>query len=224
MRFLAILCFLAFPFSALAETSPRQIVVSGTGVVSAEPDMAEIYLGVSREGRTATAAMDATNDAAANVLQTVRQAGIDDRDVQTSSINLSPVWDQSNARPRQIRGYVASNNLTVRVRDLDALGGLLDAVVGEGANNLNGLSFRIADTTELEAEARAAAVRAAKTKAETLAAAAEVTLGPLLRIGEGIGTVDPGPIMRGAMMEASAPIATGEVDVRVSVTITYGIE
>lgn len=224
MRLVALLFVILSPLCAQANETVPQIVVTGTGQASAEPDMATVFLGVAREARTASAAMAEANEAAASVLGTLQQAGIAPRDVQTASINLSPVWDQSNAQPRQIRGYVASNDLTVRVRDLDGLGTLLDKVVGDGANRLNGLSFAIAETGELEDAARAAAVADARNKAETLATAAGVGLGAVLTISEGGGLAQPSPMMRGTMMEAAVPIAAGEVDVRVSVTVVYSIK
>ena len=224
MRKYVILICLMWPALGWAEEQMRQITVTGTGVISTAPDMAVVRIGVTREARTASEAMRDASAAAATVLDNIKAAGVAAKDVQTASLNLSPVWDRGNNRPPQVRGYVASNDLTVRVRDLDGLGGLLDAVVSDGANTLNGLSFSIADPGPAQTEARAAAVRDARAKAETLATAAEVTLGPVLRINEGGGSVAPAPMMRGAMMEAAAvPIAEGEVDVRVTVSIAYGI-
>lgn len=224
MRSSALAFCVLWPLIGHADEVTRQIVVTGTGVVSAAPDMAIIRLGVTREARTASVAMDATSDAAARVLESIAAAGIEARDVQTSAVNLSPVWDHASGRPPQLRGYIASNGLTVRVRDLEGLGGLLDAVVSDGANTLNGLSFSVDETGPLEAHARTEAVLDAKAKAETLAAAGGVTLGPVLQINEAGGGVTPAPMLRGAMMEAApVPIAEGEVDIRISVTVVYGI-
>ena len=224
MRILVLIFGLLWPLAGLADEVTRQIVVRGTGVVSAAPDMAIMRLGVTREARTASEAMETTSEATARVLESITAAGIEARDVQTSAINLSPVWDHSNARPPQLRGYLASNDLTVRIRDLEGLGGLLDAVVSEGANTLNGLSFSIDETGPLEAHARTDAVLDAQAKAETLAVAGGVTLGPVLQINEAGGGVTPAPMLRGAMMEAApVPIAEGEVDIRISVTVVYGI-
>jgi len=223
MRICALLICLVYPLSGYADDVSRQIVVTGAGIVSTTPDMAVVQLGVTREARTASMAMAETNEAAARVLVQVDTAGIEARDVQTSSINLSPVWDHSNSRPPQVRGYVASNNLSVRVRDLTGLGGLLDTLIADGVNNLNGLTFSVAETGPLETEARSKAVRDARAKAETLADAAGVALGPVLQISEGGGPVAPAPMMRGATMEAAMPVAAGEVDVRVSVKVIFGI-
>lgn len=224
MRWYLILPLLLAPLGAMAQDASRQIAVTATGSVAAAPDMAVVTLGVSREARTASDAMNAANEATAGILEQIGAAGIEPRDVQTSSISLYPVMDQTDARPPQVRGYVASNDLTIRVRDLPALGGLLDTLVKSGANNLNGIGFSIADPAPLEDEARADAVEKARDRAETLARAAGVTLGPVQSIQEGSGFVSPGPMMRGAAMEAAVPVATGELDVTVTVTVVFGIE
>ena len=211
------------PVAAWASEDGRQIVVSATGSAAAASDMATVTVGVSREAPSAAEAMSLMSDAAQSVLDEVTAAGIDARDVQTSSISLYPVWEQGNAQPRQIRGYAAATMVNIRVLDLDRLGGLLDSVVGGGANEMNGLSFGIQDVEPIEDLARADAVRQATRKAETLAAAAGVTLGPVQTISEGGGGA-PAPMMRGAVMEAAAvPIASGELDIRVTVTATFAI-
>ena len=224
MRCFVLLLVVLWPVVSAAEEVPRQIVVNAVGMASATPDMATVSLGVMREEATAAEAMQAVSAATASVLEEITGAGIEARDVQTSSLNLNPVWDQGSTRTPAIRGYSASTMLSVRVRDLDNLGTLLDAVVGEGANQLNGLSFGLSETDEAESEARADAVGRARAKAETLAAAAGVELGPIQSISEGGGGGAPAPMMRGAMFEASdMPIASGELDIRVSVTVVFGI-
>lgn len=210
--------------SAMAQ-DPRQVVVTGEGRVGAEPDMARVFLGVTREARSAGEALRLTSEAMTSVLATIEGAGIDVRDFQTSNVGLSPRWQRTssgNAPPR-ITGYVASNDVTVRVRDLDLLGGLLDALVADGANQMNGISFAVADPSPLIEQARIAAVADAKARADTLAQAAGVTLGPVLLITEGGITRQPAPMMRGAMSEAAmdVPIAGGELDFVRQVTMTF---
>ena len=110
------------------------------------------------------------------------------------------------------------------MRDLDALGGVLDAVLGEGANTLNGLSFGVADDTALKDEARRAAVAAATRKARVLAEAAAVTLGPVTEIVEGGGFGGPFPSARMDMAMAEAvPVAPGELSLQATVTMTWTI-
>ncbi len=224
MRLFALLSVVFLPLSAMAQDAPRQIVVTATGSAQAAPDMATVSLGVTREARSASEAMQAVGEATEAVLNDIGAAGIEARDVQTSALNLYPVWDQGNARPRQVRGYSASTMLSVRVRDLDALGPLLGSVVATGSNEMNGISFGLSEPDEVEDIARADAVAEARAQAEVLAQAAGVTLGPVQMITEGGGGGGPAPMMRGAMMEAAAvPVAAGELDVRVTVTVVFAI-
>lgn len=215
------LCFFALP---LAAQDARTITVTGEGRVSVAPDMAVLRLGVSREARKASDAMRAASQAATAVLAQVEQAGIAPRDVQTSNVSLSPRWEHAqNTAPRVI-GYVASNDLTLRVRDLDSLGALMDAVVSDGANQMNGLSFSVAEPRPLQDQARQAAVLDARAKAELLAEAAGVTLGQVMTISENGGARPPVAMARGAMMESAAvPIAAGELDVNINVTVIFAI-
>lgn len=214
------------PHLALAENGERRIVVSGEGVVSAEPDMATVFVGVSRQARLAEDALQSASEAAAMVLARLAAEGIEARDIQTRNIGLSPQYARNNdgSRPR-VTGYVASNDLTVRVRAFDRLGAVLDAIVVDGANSMNGLSFDVADRLDLEQTARAQAVGVAREKAEVLAEAAGVTLGPVLTISEGGAGPVPFAADRGMMMEARAavPVAGGEIDVRASVTLVFEI-
>lgn len=224
MRLLAVvfLGLLALPVFAAEEV--RQITVTGEGRVSAAPDMAVLRLGVSREARKASDAMRLASEAAAAVLAQVKKAGVAARDVQTANVSLSPRWqNEKNTAPR-IVGYIASNDLSVRVRDLESLGALMDSVVSDGANQMNGLSFAIAEPRPLQDQARQAAVADARAKAELLAQAAEVSLGAVMTISESGGFRAPVAMARGAMMEFSAvPIAAGEMDVNASVTIVFSI-
>lgn len=224
MRWITLL-LVVFPFAPIfADEHLREIVVSATGIAQAAPDMATVRLGVSREARTASEAMAAVSEASEKILADIANAGIEARDVQTSSLSLNPVWDHRNDGPPKVRGYNASTMFAVRVRELGGLGDLLDTVVGTGANTLNGLSFSIAEPEPLQQIARTDAVNRAQRKAETLAMAAGLELGPVQSIHEGSVQNAPAPMMRGAMMEASAvPVAQGELDIRVMVTVVFAI-
>jgi uncharacterized protein YggE len=209
----------------LASSEERQIVVQGEGRVSAAPDTAIIALGVQREARDARTAMRDASEAMTLVLSRLDQAGIAPEDIQTTRVGLDPRWQHSqDGAPPRVTGYVASNDLSVRVRDLDALGGLLDAVVSEGANTMNGLSFSVADMEPLEDAARIAAVEDARRKAATLADAAGVTLGGVVTLSEG-GVGGPVPMMETAMLSdrAMVPVAAGQVDVVVTVRAVFAI-
>ena len=212
-----------------AQTQPQAaptLSVSGEGRVDLPPDMATVSLGVTTDGDTAAAALAANNDAQAKVLAALTAAGVEARDVQTSGLNLNPIWDNvSRLDGRQrIRGYTASNTVTIRVRKLDDLGALLDAVVTTGANQLNGLSFGLADPRPAMDEARRRAVADAIARAKLYADAAGVTLGPIVTLAEGGGYQEPQPMYRRDMaMELAVPIAGGEVGVTATVQITFAI-
>jgi uncharacterized protein YggE len=174
----------------------------------------------------AAEAMRRNSEAMTAVLAAVAAAGVAERDVQTSSLSLSPRWEppRPNETAPRVSGFVASNMVTVAVRDLGALGGVLDAVLDEGANTLHGLSFGVADDAELKDAARRAAVADATRKARVLAEAAGVTLGPVAEIVEGGGF--GGPIANARMemaMDGAPPVAPGELSLQATVTMTWTI-
>ena len=217
---------LGVPQGSAAEDMERRIIVNGEGTVAASPDMATVFVGVSRQARRAEQALGDASKAAAAVLARLKAEGIETRDIQTRNIALSPQYARSNdgSAPR-VTGYVASNDLVVRVRDFDRLGAVLDAIVEDGANAMNGLAFDIQKRGDLEQIARAGAVTDARSRAEVLADAAGVTLGDVLSISEAGGGAMPFAADRGMLMEArsAVPIAGGEIDIRAQVTMVFAI-
>lgn len=223
-KWLFVLSVLAAP--AWAEEPTPRISVTGEGSVAATPDMAQLSVGVTREARRADVALDGVAAGVAALFEILDAAGIEARDRRTAGLSLQPRWDRSStgSAPR-IVGYVASNTVSVRVRDLEVLGGLISDTVGDGANMLSGLSFVVADPEPLEAEARRLAVLAAMAKAELYAETAGVTLGPLMSISDAGGfSPSPGPMMAEMAMRSDAmPVAAGEVEIRASVSMIYQI-
>lgn len=227
---LAALVVLVAAVPALSqEVQPPRITVTGEGRVEAVPDMATVSLGVLREAETADAAMAALAEATGSVIAALEAAGIDGRDVQTDALRLSPVrarLREDEEGPPPIVGFAAETGLTVRVRDLGALGDVLDAVVQEGGNLFSGLRFGLQEPGPLEDEARRRAVADARAKAELYAEAAGVTLGPLHALTEA-GPVSPLPVarMESAMMaDAGAmPVAEGEIALTARVMMVYAI-
>ena len=215
---------LALPLTARAEAPFPQISVSGEGVVQSAPDMATISLGVTTQGTTAAEAMAANSTEVAKVLANLTAAGIEGRDIQTTGLSLNPVWSNYD-QTQKIESYSAMNSVTVRVRALDALGGVLDAAVKDGANTLNGLTFGLADPAPALDEARQRAVADAARKAAILAQAAGVKLGRIVNITEGTAYPPPPPMFASNdSMKSSVPVAGGEVAMQVTVTILYAIE
>ena len=223
---LATAIVLALP--AAAETVPATIAVTGEGKVEMAPDMAMLSLGVMTQADTAAAALKANSDGLSGALDRLKAAGIEGRDIQTSGLSLQPNIDYSSSgREPQVRGYTASNMLTVRLRDLSVLGQTLDAVVTEGANTLNGLSFGLQDPDEATDEARRRAVADAAHKAALYAEAASVTLGRIVTISEQGNYGGPQPMMmaeaRFAKDAGSVPVASGEISIGATISVVYEI-
>lgn len=221
----AIVLLVGLSTSAFAEE--RTITVNGQGTVETAPDMATVTLGVTRTAPEAGEALDATSEAVAEVIARLEDLNIAPQDMQTSGLNLQPIWSRevkNGTQSREITGFSASNQLTVRVRELNDLGVLLDAVVQEGANTFAGLRFSLQDPASALADARAVAVRDAMMKAGQIADTAEVTLGPVLSITENGGM--PRPVnmeMSTARMSDSVPVVAGEVSLSVSVSMRFAI-
>jgi hypothetical protein len=217
--------------SARAEEPPAAITVNGTGTVSAPPDTGHLAAGVVTEAASAAEAVRANNVAMGRVLAAVEAAGIEKKDVQTQGFSVSPVYEPyeppaARARAPRVVGYRVSNQALVEVKGVDKVGDVLDRVVAAGANEIGGISFSIGEPAPLLDEARKRAVADARRRAETYASAAGVRLGRLLRLDESGGFVPlPEPRMaRMAAEAASVPIATGEVDLSVTIVASYALE
>ena len=229
LQALAMACLVAAPIGmmAMAAEAAGKITVTGQGMVPAVPDMATIMLGVTSQSETAQAAMAANSASVAAILAQLTAAGLQDRDIQTSGLSLNPQFDYNQSNDGtlpQILGYVATNNVTVRVRALDGLGQVLDRVIQNGANTFNGLTFGLAEPEPVMDAARKLAVADARRKAELYAAAAGVRLGQVLTIAEAGGYAEAQPMFRMAADSAAAgsvPVASGEIGVTATVTIEY---
>ena len=203
----------------------RIIKVSGQGESSAAPDMATIQTGVTIQAKTAVEAMDENNAAVEKIMADLKGMNVAEKDMQTSQFSVQPVYDRGDRGQRKpdIIGYRVSNQLRVRVRDLDNLGGLLDTVIRSGSNQISGISFGVDDSTAVMNEARVKAVANAKARAELYAKAAGVRVGKVISIDEQ-QSVFPPPVMYGRSMEmkaGSVPIATGEQDFKANINVTF---
>ncbi|MEA2026537.1 MAG: SIMPL domain-containing protein, partial [Chloroflexota bacterium] len=207
----------------------RTISVNGVGRVKAEPDVADISLGVTKQGKEAAEAANKAAEAMDSMVTALLDMGIEENDIQTTNLSLSPRYDWTQD-PAPIVGWEANNMVSVTIRDIDSVGAVVDAATDAGATNVNGISFRVEDPTEAEATARTAAVADAKAKAEQLAADAGVTITGVVSITES-GGQQPQPIYMArsemAMMDAagaSTPVMPGEVELAVNVFIQYEIQ
>jgi uncharacterized protein YggE len=214
---------------ALADSDiPPAISVTGEATISTPSDLAHIDAGVASDAKTARDASEANNAAMAKVLQALKGANIDDKDIQTSRLSLQPQYAStasSRPGPTSIIGYRASNHVTVKLRDVAKVAGVIDTLVAAGANEIGGINFTVSQASKLLDEAREKAVADARRKAEIYAKAAGVTLGAPLIISEGGAPVIPLFRARMApMAAASTPIAQGEETLSVSVNVTWAIK
>jgi uncharacterized protein len=226
---LALLILPAVPAAVAQEETPRRLVVTGTGEASARPDIAVISAGVVVQADSASAALADNTRAMNAVLEELRAAGLAQEDIQTSQFAVTPLYesrqpDPQGIEPPRIVGYQVSNQVTARVREIDRLGATLDALVGAGANSIDGLYFDLADPKQVQGEARDAAVADALAKARRYATAAGVELGEILAIEEGDAFAPPRPMMRAEAMAASVPIAPGQTELSASITITFALK
>ncbi len=213
---------------------PARIVVTGEGSMTMAPDMAVLNLAVLREAKTARDAMTANNEAMSKVLDAMKTAGVEDRDLQTGGLSIQPRYvypdDKNGLKQPTITGYSVTNSLTVRVRDLSKVGAVLDQSVTLGVNQGGDLSFVNDNPASTINEARKRAVADAVAKAKTLADAAGVGLGPVLEISEQGCPPMPSPIARAqfkAMAAAPAdavPVAAGENSYDVTVNLVFEIK
>lgn len=212
---------------ARAEDFPSAISVSGEASVSAAPDLAHIDAGVASDAKTAKEASDANNAAMGKVLLALKGAGIAEKDYQTSRLSLQPQYGQNKSTGASpVVGFRASNRVTVKIRDVTKVAGIIDTLVGAGANDIGNISFEVTQASKLLDDAREQAVADARRKAEIYARAASVTLGAPLSVTEGGGPV---PLFKGRMAApmAAAPqaaVAPGEETLTVTVNVSWAIK
>lgn len=201
--------------------------LSAHGETRVQPDMATITLGVMTEGKTAAEAMAANAQRMSAVVASLKKAGIAEKDIQTSNLNLSPQYRYAQNEAPILTGYQASNQVTIRVLDLKKLGQAVDATVGAGANQVHGISFGLVDSTAAENAAREAAVKALAGKVDLYAKATGYRVARLVSLSEG-GGYTPQPPM--PMLEMAAgrsfakdatPVQGGELTVRIDISGLY---
>jgi uncharacterized protein YggE len=206
--------------SAAPETTETTggITVQGTGTVTSVPDQAQLSFGVESQGDTAKAALAANAAEMRRMLAALKAAGA--KDVKTQYVSVSPRYGDEMS----VLGYTATNSVSATVDQIANAGAVIDAAVAAGANQISGPSLSRADQDDLYKEALEAAVDDARERAETLAAAANVSLGDVKAIVEGGGMSPPMPYAADAALRAeSTPIEAGKHEVSASVTITFSI-
>ncbi|MCX5497259.1 SIMPL domain-containing protein [Kaistia dalseonensis] len=220
----------ALAVPAFAQTAPAVPVLtaSGDGSASAAPDIAIVTLGVVAEAANAKDALASNATDMTAVIKAITDAGIATRDIATSGLSVEPVYSEpsNDAGGRsQITGYRVINQVTVKIRNLASSGPLLDKVVTAGANRVTGISFEIDKAEALRDAAIKAAIGDARRKAELMAEAAGVKLGPIQSVSA-FGNNAPPPVFRAQMaMKAadSTPVMGGEQEITANATVVYAI-
>ena len=236
---IALACLLPLTAHAASATSDGSVVAPGDAMLTVTadgqahraPDLAVFSAGVTTQGKTASAALAANSQAMVAVIAELKKAGLAPRDIQTSNLSVSPIYEEQTAqpaiRPRRpvgpvIIGYQVSNQVNIRQRKLDAYGATIDALVSAGANQINGPSFTVDQPAAALDEARLEAMKAARARADLYARAAGMRVLRIVSIAEsGGGFQQPMMFARAKMMDAAAPVEAGEVNLSANVTVQF---
>ena len=227
----SLLAGVAMGAPASAQTATAQTIegtrleIAATGEVSRVPDIATISAGVVTKSTTATGAIADNAARMERVRAALKRAGIADRDIQTSSINLNPDYRYENNQPPVLTGYQASNNVSVRFRDIRNSGRILDALVAEGANQINGPSLGIDKPEAALDEARAKAIAVGRGRADLYARTLGMRVVRLIAVSEGGGYASsPRPmadVMVTSARDAKTEIDPGEQQLQVSLMMSF---
>ncbi|MBT4932543.1 MAG: SIMPL domain-containing protein [Rhodospirillaceae bacterium] len=229
MRIIKYVMFLCVVLIALpVQAAERTISIDGVGEVSAKPDTVELRVAVIGNAASAAVAMTTASNKAAAVLKKLSAHGIADKDIQTGSVSLNPVYQRNQNNQQQepkVIGYRAAIDNLVRLRAMESLGKVIDDLLQAGADRLDGIHFFLADTDALMAEARKKAVKDALAKAAQLSTAAGVELGQVISITDAAAG---GPLPQQRMMaissaRAGAPVMPGEIRIMVRVHMVMAI-
>jgi uncharacterized protein YggE len=210
---------------------PRTITINASGSVEAEPDLADISLGVLTEAEKAGKAVADNAKAMSRVIEALKKAGIAAKDIATDQYAINPIYahykSASGGQSNRIDGFRVTNNATVVVRDVTRLGELIDLAAENGANQFRDIDFRVsgqdAKLDEARREAMANAIRRAKLYAE----AAGIELGKVMTISEHVQGLPPQPRYRGreaSTMAAATPIEPGQQRLTVNVSVVWQLD
>ena len=210
------------PVQPAASTDGTLLSVSATGEARRVPDVATVSAGVVTQAADANAALRANAEQMNRLMEAVREAGIAERDIQTSDLSVSPQYHRADGQAREITGYEARNTVNLTVRDIAGLGGVIDALVAAGANQVYGPNFQIGEPDEARDEARRAALDAARARAELYAEALGLRVRRIVSISEGGGFM-PRPMMAVRAMDAmeSSPVSPGESTLSVNLDVVF---
>jgi uncharacterized protein len=202
--------------------------VNATGEVTRVPDVAIISAGVVSRSTTATGALQDTANRMSRVLAALKRAGIEDRDIQTSTVSLNPEYRYVENQPPQLVGYTASNTVTVRFRDVRNSGKILDALVAQGSNQINGPTLSVDKPESALDEARNKAIAIGRARAELYARSLGLRVVRVVSVNESGGSYPVPPPMpmyaRADMAQAKTSIEPGEQKLQVNLAMTFELQ
>ncbi len=210
-----------FSINSVNTTKSTTFDVTGEGKVNVKPDLGTVSAGVSATGATTSQVQNEINSSINKVSEAVRALGVDSKDIQTSTYNINPTYSDSQV----ITGYSANTTLTIKVRDINKVGQVIDAATRAGATNVNNLGFEVSDKSKLENEARKLAVDDAKKKAQNEADIAGFRLGRIVNYSESFGGQPrPMPLAAESAIKTPTNLQTGQEEIDVTVTLSYEID
>ena len=212
------------------EPKTRTVAVRGLGTVMAEPDQVRISVQVNTRGESATVAMTQASVKTREILAILKSYGIDDKNIQTSRISVSPILDyQRNIQPPPIVGYAGTNDFSVLFKGklMEKVGDFMDKAVSAGATSFGGLMYESSRQRELERDALKKAATDARARAAVLANELGASLGKVMSISESVAS--PGPVynVRTAMTDAmtsAAPVMTGELTINTTADVVFELK
>jgi uncharacterized protein YggE len=222
----------AFAQNASLTLQPGETLleVESAGVHRDRPDVMAITAGVVTTGPTAAQALRENSELAGRLIETVRGRGIEPRDVRTTNLEVTPVFERrpnqdDDEEGRRIIGYMARNTVELRLRDLNRAPELLDAFLQAGANSVSGPRFSLSDDGPATMAAQREAVRLAREEAENYARALGMRIVRVLRvsergrqIGDGYATI----VITGSRVRLP-PVEPGELETRVSLWVDFAL-
>lgn len=219
------------PKTAEAATTDnlRTITVFGEGQVKAKPDLALVSLGVQNEAASANTAQEANSRAMQNVVSKLKQLGIKEEDMQTSRYNIYPYYDYSQEKAPKLAGYRANSVITIKIKDLEKVGDVIDAGVEAGANSIEEVRFTIENDRDLYLQALEAAAKDASAKAASLTKAFGISLKQIRTIEELGGSrmdfISQYGVEKEDMVQrvSATPIIPGSVTVSVQIKVVYDL-
>jgi len=210
--------------SVQQQISGTRLDINVTGEVTRVPDVALISAGVVTRATTASAAIQQNASRMDRVLAALKKAGVAEKDVQTSSISLNPEYRYPQNQAPQLTGYTASNQVTVKFRDIAESGRILDALVGEGANQINGPNLTVDHPEQALDEARAKAIATGRARANLYARSLGMQVARIVSVSESGGYAVPPPappMMEMRAQAADTKIVPGEQQLQVLLSMVF---